>query len=269
MQNPAFRQFEHQFWNKTSTPYDSGLGAVTAQTVKHILKTLSLKPGQTLLDIACGPGYVTRMAQGQGTKVTGVDFSAAMVELARQVFPQSDFQIGDAESLDFADEAFDAVSCNFGMMHFANPEQAMKEAFRVLRPGGTYVFTVWNPPELSPAMNLIFEAIKTHAQNAPQAPEGPPFFFYANRHNAESALKSAGFKTIERQILTLDWPIESAETYIRHFYDGGARIGGTLRAQTPETLNKIAAHISNKLLAPSGESLYALPVSVVMYSAGK
>lgn len=269
MHNPAFRQFEHQFWNKTSTPYDCGLGAVTAQTVKHILKTLNLKPDRTLLDVACGPGYITRAAREQRIKVTGVDFSAAMIELARKVFPQADFRIGDAESLDFADEAFDAVSCNFGMMHFANPQQAMNEAFRVLRPGGAYVFTVWNEPEHSPAMNLIFEAIKAHTQNAPQAPEGPPFFFYADNRNAESALKSAGFKAIERQVLTLDWPIESAETYIRHFYDGGARIGGTLRAQTPETLKKIAAHICNKLLAPSGENLYALPVSVVMYSAGK
>lgn len=265
----AFRTFEHDFWGKTSAPYDAGLGVVTAKTVSHILQGLNLTSGQTLLDVACGPGYVTRAAREKGISVTGVDFSQAMIALAQKELPGAAFQVGDAEDLPFPADSFDAVSCNFGMMHFARPEQAMAEASRVCKAGKCYTFTVWDTPDNSPAMNLIFEAIKAHAQGGPKAPDGPPFFFYANGDHAAQALKSAGFKTINRNVVTIDWPIDSAESYVRHFYDGGARIGGTLRAQTPQTLEKIVAHIQNNLLAPSGESLYALPVSVVMYIALK
>ncbi len=269
MQPLSFREYEHRFWDKTSGPYDAGLGAVTAQTVPHILKALSLSPGQTLLDVACGPGYVTRNALKQKIKVTGIDFSGAMIEWAQQVFPDDAFQVADAENLPFPENTFQAVSCNFGMMHFAQPEKAIAESYRVCSSGGRYVFTVWNSPENSPAMNLIFDALKTHAENKVQAPEGPAFFFYADESNAFHALKQSGFKSWQRQVPTYEWPIESAESYVRHFYDGGARIGGTLRAQKPETLERIIAHIQNNLLARSGERMYALPVSVVMYSAVK
>lgn len=265
----SFREFEHQFWDKTSKPYDEGLGSVTAQTVPHILQTLNLKPEKTLLDVACGPGYVTASAARQGIKLTGIDFSRAMIELAQNIFPLENFQVGDAENLEFVENSFDAVSCNFGMMHFSHPDRAVAEAFRVCKSEGCYVFTVWNTPENSPAMNLIFDAIKIHAQTKLQAPEGPPFFYYADETHAFSLLQQCGFKTMERQVLTCDWPIASAESYVRHFYDGGARIGGTLRAQTPQTLEKIVNHINNNLVAQGGKKLYALPVSVVMYSAVK
>ncbi|MBK6897433.1 MAG: class I SAM-dependent methyltransferase [Alphaproteobacteria bacterium] len=269
MQPLSFREFEHQFWDKTSKPYDEGLGEVTAQTVPAILQTLKLSTGQTLLDVACGPGYITRSSLGQGIKVTGMDFSSAMIDLAQATFPDQAFQVADAENLPFAENAFDAVSCNFGMMHFSQPEKAIAEAHRVLKNQGRYVFTLWNTPENSPAMNLIFKALKAHAENKLQAPEGPPFFFYAIEDNAFKAFRQSGFKTWDRQVLTCEWPIASAESYVRHFYDGGARIGGTLRAQTPQTLEKIIAHIQNNLVASGGERMYALPVSVVMYSAVK
>ncbi len=269
MQPQTFREFEHQFWDKTSKPYDEGLGEVTARTIPQLVQALNLKSEQTLLDVACGPGYVTGSVLRQGIKVTGIDFSSAMIEWARGIFPNESFQVADAENLPFAENTFDAVTCNFGMMHFSQPEKAAAEALRVCRPEGRYVFTVWNTPENSPAMNLIFEALKIHAETKVQAPEGPPFFFYADESNAFKMLKQSGFKSLERQVLTCIWPIDSAESYVRHFYDGGARIGGVLRAQPPEVIDRIIQHIQNNLVASSAESLYALPVSVVMYSAVK
>ena len=68
----------------------------------------------------------------RGARVTAVDFSSAMVELARSQNPGIEFREGDAEALPFPEGSFDAVVMNFGMLHLASPERAVSEALRVL-----------------------------------------------------------------------------------------------------------------------------------------
>lgn len=267
--DPSFRKFEHDFWDKTAAPYDSGLGVVTAQTVTRILEQVNLHKAQSILDVACGPGYITRAASGTDLSVTGLDFSSSMIDLARRCFPENSFQVGDAENLPFPENSFDAVCCNFGMMHFADPEKAMQQAYKVCKPGGLYVFTVWEKFENSPGMALIFDALRAHAQDGPKTPEGLPFFFFADEDRAVKPLKNAGFKIVKRHMLALEWPIESAESYVSQLHDGGARIGGILRAQTPQTLEKITGFIRDKLVDSEGKNLYALPVYAIMYTAEK
>src|SRR5207244_283915 len=96
-----------------------------------------------LLDIACGPGYTAGAAAERGAEVIGVDFSSAMLAEARKNFPRATFKSGDAEALDFEAGTFDAVTCAFGIGHFAEPDKAIGEGFRVLRPGGRYAYSWW------------------------------------------------------------------------------------------------------------------------------
>jgi len=94
-----------------------------------------------VLDLACGPGLVAAAAVGRRALPVGLDFSSAMIALARADHPGIRFEEGDAEVLPFADEAFDAVVANFGIHHVAEPNRALTEARRVLRPGGRVAFT--------------------------------------------------------------------------------------------------------------------------------
>ena len=71
----AFRDFEHEFWNKTSTPYDNGFGSVTSQAIPYLFDHLNIEDGQSLLDIACGPGYVSAAGRERNLLVTGVAVS--------------------------------------------------------------------------------------------------------------------------------------------------------------------------------------------------
>ncbi len=110
----------------------------------------------------------------RGGSSIGIDFSDAMLSVARQTYPDIEFQEADAESLLFNDGEFDAVVSNFVVHHLGRPEAALSEARRVLRDGGKIAFTVWADPAKLAAFGLFFAAVEEHA-NPEELPHGPLF----------------------------------------------------------------------------------------------
>jgi len=98
--------------------------------------------GGDLLEVAPGPGYFAiEMAKGGVHRVTGLDISRTMVELARknaaEAGVEADFCRGDASAMPFADDSFDLLTCSAAFKNFSEPHKALEEMYRVLRPGGT------------------------------------------------------------------------------------------------------------------------------------
>lgn len=98
--------------------------------------------GGDVLEVAPGPGYLAIELAKDGTRrVTGLDISRTMVELARDnaaaAGVEADFHRGDASAMPFADNSFDLVVCTAAFKNFTQPHQALEEMYRVLRPGGT------------------------------------------------------------------------------------------------------------------------------------
>jgi len=85
-----FREFEHSGWQSIPAGYHEAFGSLTSQAIGPLLDAVGAKKGVKLLDIASGPGYVAAAAARRGALVLGIDFSAAMVEKARQVHPGVD-----------------------------------------------------------------------------------------------------------------------------------------------------------------------------------
>ena len=95
-----------------------------------------VRPGDRVLDVCCGTGDLALAAAEAGGKVTGLDFSEAMLERARRKEPAIEWVSGDALALPFADDSFEAVTIGFGLRNLADAERGLAELRRVVSPGG-------------------------------------------------------------------------------------------------------------------------------------
>src|SRR5437667_1749216 len=105
---PTFKQQELAGWDAKANAYDDYAGKITTQLVQPLLDAADVQPKKRLLDVACGPGYVTGGAVERGADAIGVDFAPAMVLEAKSKFPVAEFRRGDAEALPFDSGTFDA-----------------------------------------------------------------------------------------------------------------------------------------------------------------
>lgn len=114
-----------------------------------VLDQMSLQPGQSLLDVACGTGIVARLAKqrlGNSGAVAGVDASPGMLNVARSVAPNIDWREGSASALPLrSEESFDVVTCHQGLQFFPDKPAAMREMRRALKPGGRIAIATWSP----------------------------------------------------------------------------------------------------------------------------
>ena len=267
-QADEFKAFEHAGWDGIPAQYDAGFGALTVQSIGPMLDAVS-GAGLRLLDVASGPGYVADAAAKRGFDVTGVDFAAAMVREAKRRAPRIDFREGDAEALPFEASSFDAVVINFGVLHLARPEQAIAEAFRVLRPGGRFAFTVWAPPERAVAFGIVLGAVRAHGNPDAPLPPGPPFFRYSDARAAGDALLAAGFVEPRSVEVPQQWRLASGEALFDIMLGGTVRTGGLLRAQTPEALSAIRGAVIDGVAPYRDGKGIELPMPAVLSSARK
>jgi ubiquinone/menaquinone biosynthesis C-methylase UbiE len=136
-----------------------------------LLDRLDLQPGEAVLDVACGPGSVTRPAAtevGPAGRVTGVDLSAAMLAIARAkpALPLAgpiDYRRAPADRLPLAGADFDVAACQQGIQFFPSPAAALAELYRVVRAGGRVAIAVWAEIEQSPAFAALEAAVREAA----------------------------------------------------------------------------------------------------------
>jgi demethylmenaquinone methyltransferase / 2-methoxy-6-polyprenyl-1,4-benzoquinol methylase len=118
--------------------------------------------GSRALDVATGTGDLAIELASRGAAVTGVDFSPAMLELAREKAPDIDFEEGDALALRFADGEFDAATVGFGARNFADLDRGLRELARVTKPGGRVVVLEITTPQRAP-LSWFFRGWFDHA----------------------------------------------------------------------------------------------------------
>jgi SAM-dependent methyltransferase len=192
----TFKSLEHQGWNERARAYDAHTARFTRYGVDALLQAAGIAPGQAVLDVCCGTGLVARAAAGRGANVTGIDISEDMIAMAEAKGLACRFQVGDAEALPFGDAHFDRVLCNFGLYHLPEPDLAIAEAARVLRPDGVYAFTTWRGPEVSPLFRAVGEAMQAHGQMHVGLPPAPPPFRLADTAESRRAMAAAGFADV-------------------------------------------------------------------------
>ena len=158
----AVREFERAGWTRAAAAYETSFATATRQFIEPLLDAAAIAAGGEVLDLCCGPGFVAAAAAARGAKVTGLDFSLAMLAQGRARSPAIAFDHGDAEALPYQAARFGAVVSNFGIHHVPRPAVALAEVHRVLRPRARFAFTVWAGQDENIAWRLVFDAIGRH-----------------------------------------------------------------------------------------------------------
>ena len=179
----------------------------------RMIELAALSPGMRVLDLACGPGNITRLVAQQvapGGHVFGVDLAAGMIELAASDHPPaSDFAVMDMERLGFGDRVFDVVVCGHGLQFAPDLGQALREAARVLRPRGALAASVPAPSTDDRVWDLIDSVTDRYLPPAPEAiDEGATRKTVGDPETFRDAALAAGFRTadVETVIEEVVWP---------------------------------------------------------------
>jgi ubiquinone/menaquinone biosynthesis C-methylase UbiE len=145
------RRIQRYGWDLAASDYEPLWRTQLASAHMRVLACASLAPGQRVLDVACGTGLIALAAAeavGPLGEVVGADLSAQMVEALRQRARERGLANVhcvrmDAENLALPGASFDVALCALGLMFVPDPEQAVREMRRILRPGGRAVIAVW------------------------------------------------------------------------------------------------------------------------------
>src|SRR4051794_63655 len=197
--------------------YDRYLGPLLfAPYARDLAARLADLRGGDVLETAAGTGIVTEALAERlapAVRLVGTDLNQAMVDhaAAKPALKRAALKQADALKLPFADASFDAVACQFGAMFFPDKVAGYREARRVLRPGGRFVFSVWDSLEHNPMTRCVVDAA------AARYPQNPPRFLARTPHGHHDVegirreLAEAGFDEPVIDIVTLPSRAPSAD----------------------------------------------------------
>jgi ubiquinone/menaquinone biosynthesis C-methylase UbiE len=172
--------------------------------------------GQTILDVAAGPGdlgfKVAELVGSEG-KVLSTDFSPEMVEAARRIgaargADNVEYLVLDAERMDLEDDSVDGIVCRWGYMLMADPAAALRESRRVLRDGGSLAFAVWAAPDRNPWAALPAMTLVQRGHMPPPEPGAPGIFAMADPARIRSLVTGAGFDEPEIEEIAFEFRYE-------------------------------------------------------------
>ncbi|MHC4946839.1 MAG: class I SAM-dependent methyltransferase [Planctomycetota bacterium] len=256
------QRYEHETWSRCAEDYLDGFAGLTRETLPFVIEAAEIAPDRRVLEIGSGPGHIAEALARAGGSVTGIDFSASMVDVARHRYPHLAFEEADAERLPFEPDRFDAVVSNFVVHHLARPEVVFTEVCRVLKPGGRFVFTVFASPEAQSSIGAFFAAVETH-HSLDELPHGP-LFGVTDLDLYESMLRAGGLTDPAFELRDITWRTASLDPIVASF-----RTWGNLAALPPDVQDRIEATAREHLEAYRREGAYAFPHEVLLGRAAK
>ena len=220
--------------------------------VGDLLDRAGPRPGERLLDIACGTGAVTRAAAarvGPNGSVCGLDISPNMLEQAAEsagsIRPAIEWRQGDTTRLPYDDARFDRVVCQQGLQFFADRVAAAREVRRVLVPGGRAAWSVWSDIDNNPYFLAVSGAVDRYL-----GPEAGGQYRSAcalgSVERLREPLAAAGFRTVVIERVGRRLLLPAPEEFVPNNLEGTS-LGPQVRAMDRDRLGRLADRVAEDL----------------------
>jgi SAM-dependent methyltransferase len=218
------RRVQRYGWDKAVDDYEAGWRSQLEPAQSMMLQMADLRPGERVVDVACGTGLVSfRAAEavGETGTVVGTDISGEMVDAARRLADErgcrnAEFERCDAESLDLDSEPFDAALCALGLMYVPNPDKALAQMRGILAPGGRAAAVVWGARARCGWAEIF------PITNARVASEVCPLFFQlGNGDTLGGCFTQAGFTDVRTRRLEVELGYGSEDDALGAAFRGG------------------------------------------------
>jgi len=237
-----------------------------------LVQLSSPSPGSDILDVACGTGIVARTATakaGGDAQVTGLDINPQMLnkaaEMAEREGLEIDWQQGDAGDLPFEDNRFDHLFCQQAMQFFPEPEQALREIQRVLKPGGTLALNILRSITHNPAYQILADCLEEHAGETAGTMMRSPFPDW-DKKTIRNMAAEAGFSDIQilLEIISMRYP--SPEEFLRR-EAASSPLAGEIEAMEPERRMELVDFLNRSLEAYTDDRGVVFPMETYMIVA--
>jgi SAM-dependent methyltransferase len=186
---------------------------VSHEVGERLVDALDPQPGETILELACGPGDTGFMAAtrlGRTGRLISTDFSAEMVAAATRRAQELglgnvEHRVVDGQAIDLPDASVDGVVCRWGYMLMPDPARALGETWRVLRPGGRLAFSIWADAGANPWGSAITRAAIELGFVGPPEPDAPGPFRLGDPDRVRALVADAGFEPAEITDVPVTW----------------------------------------------------------------
>ncbi|HJZ71824.1 MAG TPA: methyltransferase domain-containing protein [Vicinamibacterales bacterium] len=237
---------------------------------RDLLEIAALRPGERVLDVACGTGIVARLAAetvGAPSTVVGVDINPGMLSTARKISPTIDWREGNVTALPLADATFNVAICQQGLQFFPDRAAALREIHRVLTPQGRLAVACWKGIQHSPGFLALAEALAKHAgPEAAAIARGP--FALGDEGELRSVIAGAGFKDIAVHHRTKMLTFPSGEEFVRR-YGTGSPLAPVMTKMNTAALGGLVNDVSTTLLSHRGAKGLEFPIEAHLVLARK
>ena len=253
--------------------YDAQLGPLFFEPFAiHIAPPIAAMAPRSVLELACGTGRLTRQMDAHldpSTRIVATDVNPAMLHFAQETMSARGitWERVDAVELPFPDASFDVVVAQFGVMFYSDRVRSYQEAMRVLRPGGTLVFTCWDRIEENPAARTTQEVVKAFFPiDTPAFYQVP--FAYHDRDLIREEVLSAGFQGVGLKVVTLEGQATTASEAAKGLLEGSP-IHTAIVDRDPALLPRMREELTSRLAERFGRNDLRVPIQAWVVEARK